>query len=47
MTMTIFSRLFRRSDITVSGALARKRLGASMPGEAAALAANRYGVLVS
>lgn len=44
--MTVFSRLFRRRDITISGALARKRFGATMPGETAALAANRYGVLV-
>lgn len=45
--MTILSRLFRRRATTVTGALARKRLGATMPGETAALAGNRYGVLVA
>lgn len=45
--MTFLSRLFRRREVTVSGALARKRLAAAMPGETAALAANRYGCLVA
>lgn len=45
--MTILSRLFRRRETSVIGALARKRLGATMPGETAALAANRFGILVA
>jgi len=45
--MTFFSRIFRRRDLTVAGNIARQRLGNSMPGETAALAANRYGCLVA
>lgn len=45
--MTFLSRLFRRREASLTGAMARKRLGATMPGETAALAANRYGCLVA
>lgn len=45
--MTFLSRLFRRREVSVTGALARQRFGATMPGETAALAGNRYGLLVA
>ncbi|MFZ1681781.1 MAG: hypothetical protein WAT70_12255 [Rhizobiaceae bacterium] len=45
--MTIFARLFRTRNASIVSTLARRRLGATMPGETAALAANRYGVLVA
>ena len=46
--MKFFSRIFaaRRSDRSMANVVERRRLNASMPGEAGALAANRLGGLV-
>ena len=46
-TMKFFSRIFAaRSDRSMANVIERRRLNASMPGEAGALAANRLGGLV-
>ena len=42
----IFSRLFARRDSNLNTALERQRLGRTMPGETAAIAGTRLGVLV-
>ncbi|GEM_PF-1439343 len=45
--MTFFARLFSaRRNISMASVSERRRLNKSMPGEAAALAANRLGGLV-
>lgn len=45
--MKFFARLFRRrSDTALSTAIERQRLANTMPGQTAALAANRLGMLV-
>ena len=45
--MTIFSRLFgKRSQSNIATTLERQRLSNTMPGQTAAVAANRLGVLV-
>lgn len=46
--MKIFARLFRiRRNTTLSTAMERQRLAKTMPGQTAAMAANRLGMLVS
>ena len=45
--MRFFSRLFVRCDGNLTTALERQRLGRTMPGETAAIAGTRLGVLVS
>ena len=44
--MRFFSRLFARRVINLTTALERQRLGRTMPGQTAAIAGNRLGVLV-
>lgn len=45
--MKIFSRLFgRRRAMSMSTAIERQRLANTMPGQTAAIAANRLGMLV-
>ncbi len=45
--MKLFARLFRaKRDVNLTTARERARLGQSMPGETAAIAANRLGMLV-
>ena len=44
--MKFFSRLFRRREVNLTTAMERKRLGNTMPGQTAAMAGNRLGVLV-
>lgn len=45
--MRLFARfLFRRSSVNLATALERQRLGRTMPGQTAALAGARLGVLV-
>ena len=45
--MKLFSRLFgRRAETNLTTALERQRLGRTMPGQIAAIAANRLGVTV-
>ena len=44
--MKFFSRLFARRDSNLNTALERQRLGRTMPGETAAIAGTRLGVLV-
>lgn len=44
--MKIFARLFRlRRNASLTTAIERQRLARTMPGQTAALAANRFGVL--
>ena len=45
--MNIFSRFFARRDSNLSTALERQRLVKTMPGQTAAIAGNRLGVLVN
>lgn len=46
--MNFFSRLFRaKRDVNPTTTRERARLGMSMPGETAAMAGNRLGVLVN
>lgn len=44
--MKIFARLFARRDINLVTALERQRLSRTMPGQTAAVAANRLGFLL-
>lgn len=45
--MKLFSRLFaRKTDINLTTALERQKLGRTMPGQTAAITAARLGVLV-
>ena len=44
--MKFFSRFFARRDSNLTTALERQRLGRTMPGETAAIAGTRLGVLV-
>lgn len=44
--MKIFARLFARRDINLTTALERQRLNRTMPGQTAAVAANRLGFLL-
>ena len=44
--MNFFSRLFARRDGNLTTALERQRLGKTMPGQTAAIAGARFGVLV-
>ncbi|MEJ6784513.1 hypothetical protein [Aminobacter sp. Piv2-1] len=45
--MKMFARLFgRRRQVALSTAIERDRLARTMPGQTAALAANRLGMLV-
>lgn len=46
--MSIFSRIFgRRKDSNITTTLERQRLSRTMPGQTAAVAGNRLGVLVN
>ena len=45
--MSFFSRLFARRDSNLTTALERQHLGRTMPGQTAAIAGNRLGVLVN
>ncbi len=45
--MDFFSRLFARRDSNLTTALERQHLGRTMPGQTAAIAGNRLGVLVN
>ncbi len=45
--MKFFSRFFSRRDSNLTTARERQRLGKTMPGETAAIAGNRLGVLVN
>jgi hypothetical protein len=45
--MKLFSRFFARRDSNLTTALERQRLGRTMPGQTAAIAGARLGVLVN
>ena len=45
--MTLFARFFARRESNLTTALERQRLGRTMPGQTAALAASRFGFLVN
>ena len=45
--MRFLSRFFARRDINLTTLLERQRLGKTMPGQTAAIAGNRLGVLVN
>jgi hypothetical protein len=44
--MKFFSRMFARRDSNLTTALERQRLGKTMPGQTAAIAGTRLGILV-
>ncbi len=44
--MKLFSRLFRTRQTNLTTALERQRLAKTMPGQTAAIAASRLGVIV-
>lgn len=45
--MKFFARIFARRPVNPVTAIERHRLGLTMPGQTAAIAANRLGVLVA
>ncbi len=45
--MKFFLRFFARRDSNLTTAFERQRLGRTMPGQTAAIAGNRLGVLVN